>query len=166
MLSAESAVGQYPVQTVAAMAAICIEAEKANQPELDRDFRHDTFTSIDQSVAMGALFTAFHLDAKAIISLTESGSTPLWMSRHWVQLPIFALTSRVASERAMALYRNVTPLHLDQDHDRETAWRQAVDLVVQRGLAAQGDVVVLTAGRMGQPGGTNTLKIMRIGDDA
>jgi len=166
MLSAESAIGQYPVQTVAAMASICVEAEKFDPPALDRDFRHDTFTRIDQSVAMGALFTAFHLGAKAIISLTESGSTALWMSRHWVQLPILALTSQVASERAMTLYRNVIPLHLDQDNDRETAWRQAIDLVVQRNLAAQGDIVVLTAGRMGQPGGTNALKIVRIGEGA
>lgn len=166
MLSAESAVGQYPVETVAVMASICIEAEKADQPDLDRDFRHHMFTHIDHSVAMGALFTAFHLGAKAIVSLTESGATPLWMSRHWVQLPIFALTPRVVSERAMAVYRNVTPLHLDPNHDRDTAWHEAVDLMVEKSFVSRGDVVVLTAGEMGQSGGTNTLKIVRIGEGA
>ncbi|HEY4138182.1 MAG TPA: pyruvate kinase, partial [Casimicrobiaceae bacterium] len=101
MLSAETAAGSYPVETVETMAQICVEAEKSDPVQLDRDFMDRTFTRIDQSIAMGALFTAFHLGAKAIVALTESGSTALWMSRHWTHVPIFALTPRVGSERAM-----------------------------------------------------------------
>lgn len=165
MLSAESATGKYPVQTIETMAAICVEAEKSEQSELDRDFLDRTFTRIDQSIAMGALFTAFHLGAKAIVALTESGSTALWMSRHWTHVPIFALTPRVGSERAMTLFRNVTPLHLDTSTDRDTALQQALEAVVSKGYASRGDMVVLTVGEpMGQPGGTNTLKIVRVGD--
>jgi pyruvate kinase len=165
MLSAESAAGKYPVQTIETMAAICIEAEKSEQSELDKDFLDRTFTRIDQSIAMGALFTAFHLGAKAIVALTESGSTALWMSRHWTHVPIFALTPRVGSERAMALYRNVTSLHLDTNTDRDTALQQALETVVSKGYASHGDMVVLTVGEpMGQAGGTNTLKIVRVGE--
>ncbi|MFX1673198.1 pyruvate kinase [Paraburkholderia sp. A2WS-5] len=165
MLSAESAAGKYPVETIEAMAAICVEAEKSEHSELDKDFLDRTFTRIDQSIAMGALFTAYHLGAKAIVALTDSGSTALWMSRHWTHVPIFALTPRTGSERAMSLYRNVTPLHLDTSNDRDTALQQAIEVVVSKGYAARGDMVVLTVGEpMGQPGGTNTLKIVRVGD--
>ncbi len=165
MLSAETAAGKYPVTTIETMAAICIEAEKSEESQLDRDFLDRTFTRIDQSIAMGALFTAFHLGAKAVVALTESGSTALWMSRHWTHVPIFALTPRVSSERTMSLYRNVTPLHVDTNMDRDTALNQALEAVVSKGYAARGDMVVLTVGEpMGQAGGTNTLKIVRVGD--
>ncbi|HEY2020400.1 pyruvate kinase [Paraburkholderia sp.] len=163
MLSAESAAGKYPVQTIETMAAICIEAEKSEQSELDKGFLNRTFTRIDQSIAMGALFTAYHLGAKAIVALTESGSTALWMSRHWIPVPIFALTPRTGSERTMALYRNVTPLNLATNLDRDAALAQAIEVVVGKGYAARGDIIVLTVGEpMGQAGGTNTLKIVRI----
>ena len=165
MLSAETAAGKYPVQTIEAMAAICIEAEKSEHVELDKDFLDRTFTRIDQSIAMGALFTAYHLGAKAIVALTESGATALWLSRHWSHVPIFALTSRVTSERAMALFRNVTPLSVEPNSDRDQALKQAVEVVVSKGFASRGDMVVLTVGEpMGQAGGTNTLKIVRVGD--
>jgi pyruvate kinase len=165
MLSAETAAGKYPVQTIEAMAAICVEAEKSEHVELDRDFLDRTFTRIDQTIAMGALFTAHHLCAKAIVALTESGATALWLSRHWTHVPIFALTPRVASERAMALFRNVTPLAIEPNSDRDQALKQAVEVVVSKRFAEEGDVVVLTVGEpMGQAGGTNTLKIVRIGD--
>ncbi|TAM55609.1 MAG: pyruvate kinase [Paraburkholderia sp.] len=165
MLSAETAAGKYPVQTIEAMAAICVEAEKSEHVELDKDFLDRTFTRIDQSIAMGALFTAYHLGAKAIVALTESGATALWLSRHWSHVPIFALTSRVTSERGMALYRNVTPLAVEPNSDRDQALKQAVEVVVSKGFASHGDMVVLTVGEpMGQAGGTNTLKIVRVGD--
>ncbi|MCM2542076.1 pyruvate kinase [Burkholderia glumae] len=165
MLSAESAAGKYPVVTIETMAAICVEAEKSEQVELDRDFLDRTFTRIDQSIAMGALFTAYHLGAKAIIALTESGSTALWMSRHYTHVPIFALTPRVGSERTMALFRNVTPLHVDFNSDRDSAMQAAIEIVMRQGYVGLGDMVVLTVGEpMGQAGGTNTLKIVRVGE--
>src|ERR1700712_4257073 len=165
MLSAETAAGKYPVTTIETMAAICLEAEKSETTELDKDFLDRTFTRIDQSIAMGALFTAFHLGAKAIVALTESGATALWMSRHWTHVPIFALTPRLGSERTMALYRNVTSLHLDTNTDRDTALSQALEVVVSKGYAALGDMVVLTVGEpMGAAGGTKPLKIVRVGD--
>jgi pyruvate kinase len=165
MLSAETASGKYPVETIETMAAICLEAEKSEHVELDKDFLNRTFTRIDQSIAMGALFTAYHLGAKAIVALTESGATALWMSRHWTHVPIYALTPRIGSERTMALYRNVTSLPLASSNDRDTALQEALEVLVSRGLASRGDMVVLTVGEpMGQAGGTNTMKIVRVGE--
>ena len=163
MLSAETASGQYPIETVLQMAAICLEAEKTEVHHLDADFFDQKFTRIDQSIAFGALFTAYHLGVKAIAALTDSGSTALWMSRHKIQVPIFAMTTKLASQRAMALYRNVYPLHLDTSNDRDTALEQAEARIKKLGVVASGDAIVLTVGEpMGQVGGTNTLKIVNV----
>jgi pyruvate kinase len=163
MLSAETAAGSFPVKVVEQMAAICLEAEKSETVTLDHDFLDQTFTRIDQSIALGALFTAFHLKVKAIAALTESGSTALWMSRHKIHTPIFALTKKLATQRAMAMYRNVTPIHLDVSNDREQALAQVVALLLEKHVVSHGDMVALTVGEpMGKAGGTNTLKIIQV----
>ena len=100
MLSAETAVGQYPVETVEAMARVCVEAERNMEITLDRDLMDRVFTRIDQSVAMAAVFSAYHLKVKAIGALTQSGSTALWMSRINPGVPIYALTSVVETTTA------------------------------------------------------------------
>ena len=163
MLSAETAAGKYPLETIEEMATICLEAEKTEYAALDADFSGKTFTRIDQSIAMGALFTAYHLGAKAIVALTDSGSTPLWMSRHDIRVPIYALTPRLATQRKMALYRNVRPLLMDQSADRDTALEQAEGHLLRRDIVQSGDVYAITCGEpMGAPGGTNMLKICRV----
>ena len=121
MLSAETASGKYPLETVVEMAKICHAAEAHQDFVLEADFSGKTFQRIDQSIAMGALFTAHHLGAKAIVAMTDSGSTALWMSRHLIKVPIYALTPRVATQRRMTLYRNVRPLFIDTSADRDTA---------------------------------------------
>ena len=162
MLSAETAAGKYPLETVKEMANICQEAEKAEYSELGADFTGKTFKRIDQSIAMGALFTAHHLGAKAIVALTDSGSTALWMSRHNVRMPIYAVTSNLSTQRRMTLYRNVRPLLMEASADRDTALAEAEDQLKKRGIVHSGDVYAITVGEpMGQPGGTNTLKICR-----
>lgn len=163
MTSAETATGKYPLETVVEMASICKAAEEAEDVRLDADFTGKTFTRIDQSIAMGALFTAYHLGAKAIVALTESGSTALWMSRHRIHIPIYGLTPKVATQRKMALYRNVTPLLMDTSADRDTALAQAEQHLKNRGIVQPGDIYVITCGEpMGAPGGTNMLKICRV----
>jgi pyruvate kinase len=165
MLSAETAAGKHPVETVATMAQICVEAEKSDVVALDRDFLNRTFTRIDQSIAMATLFTAFHLNAKAIVSLTQSGSTALWMSRLNAGCPIYALTPEIASLRKMALYRNVRPLLLAQHGDRDAVLKLAEDLLVSTGRVLPGDMIVLTIGEpLGKSGGTNTMKLVRVGE--
>ena len=163
MLSAETAAGKFPLETVQEMAKICAAAESAEHVELDADFSGQSFTRIDQSIAMGALFTAHHLGAKAIVALTESGSTALWMSRHRVHIPIYALTTKISSQRKMALFRNVRPLLMDTSADRDTALEQAERHLKKRNIVETGDVYAITCGEpMGAPGGTNMLKICRV----
>ena len=165
MLSAETASGKYPVETVEAMAQICAEAEKSVTVEFDRDFLNRTFTRIDQSIAMATLFTAYHLKVKAIAALTQSGSTSLWMSRHSCGCPIYALTPEVAAQRKMALYRNVHPLYFEQAADRDAVLHSAEDLLLAKGQVQRGDLIVLTVGEpMGKSGGTNTMKIVKVGE--
>jgi pyruvate kinase len=164
MLSAETAAGKYPIETVEAMASICVEAERAEEIQLDADFTNKHFGRIDQSIAMGALFTAHHLGCKAILALTESGSTALWMSRYRVNVPIFGLTSQVVSQRRMALYRNVRPLLMPNFTDRDAALAAAEKILVERGVLRPGDTYAITCGEpMGYPGGTNMLKVCRVG---
>ena len=164
MLSAESAVGKYPVETVTTMAAIALEAERSQSYELDRDFINQQFVRADQAIAMAALFTAFHLNARAIAALSQSGSTALWMSRHDSGVPIYALTPEVAAARRAALYRGVRPLLVPFDSDRERALQAAEDALKERAAAADGDLIVLTCGEpMGKSGGTNALKVVRVG---
>ena len=164
MLSAETAAGKYPVETVEQMAAIALEAERAEDVELKDDFMQRHLGRIDQSIAMGALFTAHHLGCKAIIALTESGSTALWMSRHNINVPIFGLTHKHNSERRMALYRNVQPLLMPTHDDRDTALADAESALVARGMLMPGDTYAITCGEpMGYPGGTNMLKVCRVG---
>jgi pyruvate kinase len=164
MLSAETAAGKYPVETIEMMASICVEAENAEEIALDATFTNKQFARIDQSIAMGALFTAYHLGCKAILALTESGSTALWMSRHRIHVPIYGLTSQLRSQRCMALYRNVTPMLMPNFADRDEALAKAEALLVERGVLKTGDTYAITCGEpMGHPGGTNMLKVCRVG---
>ena len=168
MLSAETAAGKYPVETVDAMSRVCLEAERSAEITLEREFLDRVFTRIDQSIAMAAIWTAHHLKVKAIAALTQSGSTALWMSRIHCGVPIYALTPDQQALTKMMLYREVTPLLMDQHTgDRDTLLKAAEDLLVERGVAEQGDLIVMTIGEpIGLTGGTNTLKIVRIGEHA
>jgi pyruvate kinase len=163
MLSAETAAGKYPLETIVEMAKICHAAEGHEGFELKADLTGKMFTRIDQTIAMGALFTAHHLGAKAIVALTDSGSTALWMSRHLIRVPIYALTTKIATQRKMALYRNVRPLFAKSISDRDAALKDAETHLKSRGIMQTGDVYAITCGEpMGSPGGTNMLKICRV----
>ncbi len=163
MLSAETAAGKFPLETVIEMAKICHAAEGGEGFHLEGDFTGKTFTKIPYAVSMGALFTAHHLGAKAIVALTESGSSARWMSRHLIRVPIYAMTSNIATQRRMTLYRNVRPLLIDASMDRDSALAQAeVDLKALN-IVSSGDVYVITCGEpMGAPGGANMLKICQV----
>ena len=163
MLSAETATGKYPVETIQQMVAIAFEAEQADDATIETDFTNKRFGRIDQSIAMGALFTAHHLGCKAILALTESGSTALWMSRHNIKVPIYGLTSQPVSQRKMTLYRNVRPMLMPAYRDRDEALASAEALLVERGVLKPGDTYAITCGEpMGHPGGTNMLKVCRV----
>ncbi|WP_423708864.1 pyruvate kinase [Undibacterium sp. WLX3042] len=166
MASAETASGKYPVETVEAMSAICLDAEKFQESKLDSDFMNLAFTRIDQSIAYGALFTAHHLGVKAIVALTESGSTALWMSRHSINVPLFALTPSIVTQRKVALYRNVSTFNSPYSTDRDAVLKAAEAVLLKKGFVSQGDKIVVTWGEpMGQVGGTNAMKIVKVGDN-
>ena len=167
MTSAETASGKYPVETVEMMAAICVEAEQSEYNKLDADFLNVRFSRIDQSIAYAALFTAHHLHVKAIVALTESGSTTLWMSRHSIDTPIFALTPSITTLRKLALYRNVHGYHLLQNAGSTVVLKQAEALLIAKGIVQKDDMIVLTWGEpMGEVGGTNGLRIVKVGEFA
>jgi pyruvate kinase len=167
MLSAETASGRYPVEVIEAMHRICVEAEHTQPLNLEQDFLNRVFTRVDQSIAMAALFTAFHLKAKAIATLTESGSTALWMSRLNCGVPIYALTSQTGTRYRCALMRDVFPLMVKYvGHDREELLMEAEKVLLQNGVVQDGDLIVLTIGEpIGKAGGTNTMKIVKVGEN-
>jgi len=166
MLSAETAAGNFPVQTVEAMVRIILGAEQHPTASFDKYRMDEHFTSIDESIALAAMFTANHLaGVKAIIALTESGSTPRLMSRVGSQLPIFAFSRHVSTQRKVALYRGVHPVAFDsaaipcaQDFSR------AIDNLKQVGVLVDGDLVILSSGDTNILGGTNSMKILTVGD--
>jgi pyruvate kinase len=167
MLSAETASGRYPVEVIEAMDRICIEAEQTQPLNLEQDFLNRVFTRVDQSIAMAALFTAYHLKVKCIASLTESGSTALWMSRLNCGVPIYALTAQTATRYRCALFRDVYPLMVKYvGHDREELLQEAEKVLVENKVVKQGDIIVITFGEpIGKAGGTNTMKIVRVGEN-
>jgi pyruvate kinase len=166
MLSAETASGRYPVEVIDAMDRICVEAEQTQPLNLEQDFLNRVFTRVDQSIAMAALFTAYHLKVKCIAALTESGSTALWMSRLNCGVPIYALTSQTSTRYRCALFRDVFPLMVKYvGHDREELLHEAEKALVANQVVKQGDLIVLTIGEpIGKAGGTNTMKIVRVGE--
>jgi pyruvate kinase len=148
------------------MARVCDEADRAGEFSLDKEFLNRTFARIDQAIAMAALFTAVHMKVKAICALTQSGSTALWISRLDSGVPVYALTPEEGSRRRMSLYREVHPVLMTfKASDRESLLLEAEHKLLDLGVVARGDLMLLTIGEpIGKSGGTNTLKIVRVGD--
>jgi pyruvate kinase len=167
MLSAETAVGDYPVETIEAMARICLKAEREEEDSVfDRRTGAQRFTRIDQSIAMSALFAASHFKVKAIVALTQSGSTPLWMSRMNAGVPIFALTPVLETLSKVTLFSGVYPIAFHSNaKDQTQELRNAEQTLFEHGLVQEGDLIVMTMGEaVGKSGHTNTMKIVKIGD--
>lgn len=165
MTSAETASGKYPVETVEIMSAICLEAEKSKDFQFFTNFLNLKFIHIDQSIACGALFISYHLRVKAIVILTESGSTALWMSRHNIDIPIFAITPHAKTCQKAALFRNVYTFELAQSMNTDIVLKNVQNLLLTQGVVQKGDLIVITLGEpFGKIGGTNALKILKIGE--
>jgi pyruvate kinase len=164
MLSAETAAGEFPVEAVRAMDRVCLEAEKEAEPVFTKERLDHSFLRADEAIAMSAVFTSVHLNIKAIAALTESGNTCLWMSRLSTQVPIYALTPQVETRRKVTLFRSVYPINLKTaSKDRDELLAEAEEELRRRGAVREGDLILLTIGEpIGQPGGTNTMKIVRV----
>lgn len=166
MLSGETATGKHPALVVKTMAAICKEAENSNETRRSGHRMEDRFERIDEGIAMATMYTANHMGVRAIAALTESGATPLWMSRIRSGIPIYALTSNDEAARRVSMYRGVYPVKLHEPmKDPKIANRQAVELMIEEGIVENGDLVIITKGDlMGTKGGTNQMKILRVGE--
>ncbi len=164
MLSAETASGQYPVAVVEAMARVCRAVEQQPRMHLSRHRLETRFERIDEAIAMATMYTANHLDIAAIITLTESGRTPLWMSRIRTAIPIYGLSRSTKTLGRMALYRGVFPIAFDVTHYPDSVInREAVHTVFNLGLVKATDLIILTTGDYaGVTGGSNALKILEV----
>ena len=168
MLSAETATGAYPSQTVRAMSDICLNAEQQSRVTQSHHRLNSTFKQVDEAIAMASMYTANHLGVRAIASLTETGSTALWMSRISSGIPIYALSRHESTNRKVNLYRGVFPIHFPTIHTNHAeANQEAVDLMMKQKAIEEGDLVIITKGDlMGTDGGTNAMKIVEVGNMA
>ena len=166
MLSAETASGHYPIKVVEAMDRICKGAEKQKVVLSSRHRVSQDFAYIDEAIAMATMYTANHLGVSAIASLTESGSTPKWMSRISSGIPIYAMTPHEHTRRKVTLFRGVYPVPFTPSSDNYIEITRAViDELTRYGTVQDGDLVIITKGDvMGVHGGTNMMKIVRVGD--
>lgn len=166
MLSGETAVGLYPDLAVAAMNRICLSAEKHHQIKVPQRSKDQRLKFVDEAIAMAAMFTANHLTIKAIIALTESGTTPLLMSRVNSSIPIYGLSRHESALRRMTLYRGVYPIPFDATPiDRRILNHAAIVCLQKRDILKIGDLVIITKGDLiGVHGRTNSMKIVTVGD--
>jgi pyruvate kinase len=166
MLSAETAAGRYPARVIEAMDRICAGAERQRSVHAPERRMNMRFKQADEAIAKATMYTANSLGVKAIAALTESGATPLWMSRIRSGIPIYAMTRHVATRRKVTLYRGVYPVSFDvTSTDHAEVNREAIDELVRRGAVRTGDLVIITKGDlMGVHGGTNAMKIIRVGE--
>ncbi len=166
MLSEETAVGRHPAKVVEAMARVCLGAEE--EPPADRH-RHGTdgyFMRVDETIANAAMYISRHLDLRALVALTESGTTALYMSRLRSGIPIYALTPHQATRRRMTLYRGVYPVPFDgRDESDGDELHEAVATLAKRKAVGPDDLILITHGKFrGVAGGTNSLHLVRVGD--
>ncbi len=165
MLSAETAVGQYPVLAIKTMAEVCVGAEDYKLTSRKLAARDDArFEFIDEAIAMAVMYTANHMDVDALIALTESGSTSLWMSRIRSDIPIYAFSRQLKTLRRVALYRGVYPVLFDAPPAAgDDLYHQLFNRLLELDKAKEGDLVVFTKGDMrGVTGGTNAMTLLRV----
>jgi len=165
MLSAETAIGEYPVAVITAMSDVCEGAEKHLLARGRTSHRlDDKFQEVDEAIAMAVMYTANHLNVKAIIALTESGSTTLWMSRIRSDIPIYAFTPHDATSRRVTLYRGVYPVSFRIEHtDTRLLYRDIFSTLLSNELVDEGDLVIFTRGDLsGVSGSTNSMKIISV----
>ncbi len=163
MLSAETAAGDFPEETVQAMSGVCLGAEKHPSVQISKHRLDASFVTAEETIALSTMYAANHLKSvKAIVALTESGATPQLMSRISSALPIFALSRHDVTLAKMALYRGVQPVHFDSTQfGAEELASKALESLAAAGYLKSGDMVLMTKGdSMETIGGTNTCKVL------
>jgi pyruvate kinase len=166
MTSAETAIGNYPVLTIEAMDRICLGAEKYRSSTVSDIRKDDHFERVDEAIAKACMYTANRLDVRAILAMTESGATALWMSRISSGLPIYAMSGQDSTLRRMAMFRGVEPISFEimsSSHSQVNS--DALTVLLERGFVKKDDLVIISKGDLhGKQGGTNAMKIVRVAD--
>ncbi|CAL4323110.1 Pyruvate kinase II [Buchnera aphidicola (Protaphis terricola)] len=164
MLSAETASGKYPSETVENMSKVCIGAEKIPSINVSKHRINMKFNDIEEAIAMSSMYAANHLNGiTAIITMTESGKTALMTSRITSGLPIFALSKHIKTLNLSTLYRGVIPVYFNSKNDGVKAANEAIMLLCKKGYLFNGDLVIVTQGDiMGKIGKTNTSRILKV----
>jgi len=168
MLSAETAVGDYPLEAVESMVRVCVGAERHPSMHQSQHRIHQDMVEIDESIALSAMYAANHLQGvSAIICLTETGSTPRLMSRIKSSLPIFAFSRNHSTQHRVVLYRGVQTIPFDSlELANEHVNALAVEKLKEHGVVADGDLLIITKGDYANAqGGTNSMKIVRVGTE-
>jgi pyruvate kinase len=166
MCSAETATGDFPIETIESMARVCRTVEKQPRTQQSKHRVECQFKRVDEAIAMATMYTANHFDVRAVVALSESGATPLWMSRIRSGLPIYGLSRFNRSLGKMTLYRGIYPLFFDvTKYTRDEVNQKAIDLLVEKQFLENKDRVILTKGdHQGRSGGSNTMKILVVGE--
>ena len=167
MLSAETAVGKYPVEAVKTMSDVCLETEKSPTAKVSHHRLHEHFEGIDETIAMSSMYAANHLGAKVVATLTQTGKTALWMSRISSNIAIFAMSDNYKTLKKVTIYRGVYPCYIDKTSTDD--WNDVNSHVIEnledKSQVEKGDIVILTKGmHKDKSGGTNLMKILRVGD--
>ncbi len=168
MLSAETAAGDYPANAVRTMHDVCVETEKSPTAKVSHHRLHEGFEFVDETIAMSTMYAANHLGVKVVVALTDSGKTPLWMSRISSNISIYAMSDKVATLRKTTLYRGVYPCGIEKMSalDWEKVNAKVIEILTEKNIVEEGDLVVLTKGmHSDKSGGTNLMKILRVGDE-
>lgn len=166
MLSAETAAGHYPLETIQAVNRVALASEKEYFKRFDARVRRDAFTKTDESIAMATIYIAQRLKVKAIATLTQSGNTANWLAQADNMVPIYALSPDKVARRKLTLYRGVFPFPIEQEgRDKDEILREMEDVLLKEKVVENGDMVILTFGEpIGHPGATNTMKIVKVGE--
>jgi pyruvate kinase len=164
MLSAETASGKHPAKVVEAMSQIIVGAEKYQVAHVRiRQRNSGFFGHTDEAIAAAVMYTANHLHVKAIVALTESGSTSLWMSRVRSDIPIYAFTRHEATRCRVTLYCGVYPVAYDDTERGDARYFSIFRLLLDLKLVEEGDSIILTKGELsGVSGGTNSMQILQV----
>ena len=167
MLSAETAVGAHPVEAVKTMSDVCLETEKSPTAKVSHHRLHEHFEGIDETIAMSSMYAANHLGAKVVATLTQTGKTALWMSRISSNIAIFAMSDNYKTLKKVTIYRGVYPCYIDKTSTDD--WNDVNSHVIEnledKSQVEKGDIVILTKGmHKDKSGGTNLMKILRVGD--
>ncbi len=167
MLSAETAIGKNPIKAVKTMSDVCIEAEKSPTAKVSHHRLHEDFEGIDETIAMSSMYAANHLGAKVVATLTQTGKTALWMSRISSNISIFAMSDNYKTLKKVTIYRGVYPCYIEKNSadDWNDVNNKVIESLLNKSVVVDKDIVILTKGmHKDKSGGTNLMKILRVGD--